>query len=209
MTILRFDTFCMATDGGRPRFQGAVGMALMALAATGCAGAEATAAPPQVATAPPPPPAMPVRERGNDKLITEVGPAGGILELGDGARVDIPKGAFSEPVSVTFAKGQHTTAFDNREYEKTLGRTLELAPAVEARAPIVVSIPLASLPEGYEAADLTLATEVLAERQRDYQEHATQTRWDYMQAQHQDGRAQASLTYVPGMRLQFLVSRGD
>ena len=49
-----------------------------------------------------------VHKRGGKKLIVEVGPRGGTLELGNGARIAIPQGALSETVEVTFAEGART-----------------------------------------------------------------------------------------------------
>lgn len=187
------------------------GAALAALCTGGCSSSSAAAPPLQTpATATQEPAAAPVHRRGQDKLIVEVGPAGGTLELANGARVEIPAGALAAPVKITFAQGAHTTAFDNREGEKALGTPLDLSPAVDVSAPLIVSIPLASLPEGFSESDLTLATEVVAEEQRDYQSSAgLRTRWDYIQAKHAEGRAKADLLPVPGLRVQFILSRPE
>jgi len=185
-------------------------LCLLGTPSFGCGGGSAVAPPLPTPEAPPSAGEVAVHRRGEDKLIVEVGPAGGTLELADGARVEIPAGALAEPVQITFAHGAHTTAFENREGEKALGTPLDLTPSVKASAPLVVSIPLASLPEGYSDEDLALATEVLAEEQRDYQASAgLRTRWDYIQAKHAEGRAKAELLPVPGYRVQFVLSRPE
>lgn len=150
-----------------------------------------------------------VHKRGGDKLIAEVGPNGGTLELGNGARISIPRGAFSAPIEMTFAEGTRTTAFANHEYEKPVGPILEIAPGVQPAVPLQVSVPIPTLPEGFAASDLTLGLEVMADLQRAVQMQGVQTRWDYLPAQSQNGRAIAELSVVPGYRLQFLVSRSD
>lgn len=150
-----------------------------------------------------------VHKRGGKKLIAEVGPNGGTLELGNGARISIPRGAFSETVEVTFAEGARTTAFSNHEYEKAIGPTLEIAPEVSLSAPLQVSVPLATLPEGFSDTDLALGLEVASEAQRAVQMQGVQTRWDYLPAQNKGGRAVAELAQLPGYRVQFLVSRAD
>ena len=177
---------------------------------SGCGGS-ASQPPVQSANAlaaPPPAPAA-VRERGGRKLIAEIGPSGGTLELANGARLTIPEGALGIPREVTFAEGNHTTAFSNHEYEKTVGPILEIGPGLALDAPVEISVPLSQLPEGFEETDLTLGLEVEARSQRAIQMQGVQTRWDYYPAGSKNGRAVATLQAVPGMRLQFLVSRSD
>src|SRR3954471_20140883 len=62
-----------------------------------------------------------VHKRGSGKLIVVVGPQGGTLELDNGARLVIPRGALAESIEVTFAEGARTTAFSNHEYERPVG----------------------------------------------------------------------------------------
>jgi len=150
-----------------------------------------------------------VYKRGGKKLIVEVGRAGGKLELDNGARLDIPSGALSETVEITFAEGQHTTAFANHEYERPVGPTLEIAPALALNQPFKVSVPLSRLPEGFAEKDLTLAAEVVSDTQRAVQMTGTQTRWDYFPAVSESGRAVAELAQVPGYRVQFVVSQSN
>lgn len=149
-----------------------------------------------------------VHKRGDKKLIAEVGPPGGTLELSNGARLTIPVGALSETVEITFSEGARTTAFANHEYERTIGPTLEIGPEASLSAPVQVSVPLASLPEGFGEKDLTLGLEVPSENQR-LEMQGVQTRWDYLPAQSRSGRAVAEINSVPGYRVQFLVSKND
>jgi hypothetical protein len=149
-----------------------------------------------------------VHKRGSKKLIAEVGPPGGTLELDNGARLTIPSGALTETVEFTFSEGARTTAFSNHEYERAIGPTLEIAPGAALSSPVQVSVPLAALPEGFREEHLTLGLEVPAQAQR-LESQNVQTRWDYLPAQSQSGRAVASLSEVPGFRVQFLVSKND
>jgi hypothetical protein len=155
------------------------------------------------------PRSTPVYEKGGSKLIATVGKAGGRLELGNGARLEIPEGALSEAVEITFSEGTHSTAFSNHEYEKPVGPILEVSPPLQLNQSFRVSIPATRLPEGFEASDLTLAVEVPADEQRAVQMHGVQTRWDYLPARSEDGRAVGELSAVPGYRVQFVVSRDD
>jgi hypothetical protein len=149
-----------------------------------------------------------VHKRGDKKLIAEIGPPGGTLELANGARLTIPVGAFAETVEITFAEGNRTTAFANHEYERAIGPTLEIGPEASLSAPVLVSVPLAAIPEGFGEKDLTLGMEVPSDNQR-LEMQGVQTRWDYLPAQSQSGRAVAEITAVPGYRVQFLVSKND
>jgi len=174
------------------------------------ASAPARTSPPMTATAQPPPAVeSPVHRRGGDKLITSIGPAGGSLSLDNGARLDIPAGALEDHVEVTFATGTRTTAFSNRDFERPVGPTLEIAPALTVSRPLRVSIPLATLPEGFTEADLALGIEGVSSTQRAVQGQATQTRWDYHPARSEHGRAHAELEQVPGLRVQFVVSKSE
>ena len=147
-------------------------------------------------------------KRGSDKIVVEVGEAGGVLELDNGAKLDIPAGALDEDVTLTFAAGARTTAFANRDFERAVGPTLEIAPELAPSAPLTVSIPLTQLPEGFAADDLALGVEVIGNQQR-LGGQGTQTRWDYAPAASEHGRAQARLTKLSGLRVQFVVSKND
>jgi hypothetical protein len=149
-----------------------------------------------------------VHKRGSKKLIAEVGPPGGTLELDNGARLTIPSGALTETVEFTFSEGARTTAFANHEYERAIGPTLEIAPGAALSSPVQVSVPLSSLPEGFREEHLTLGLEVPSSSQR-LESQNVQTRWDYLPAESKSGRAIASISEVPGFRVQFLVSKND
>lgn len=149
-----------------------------------------------------------VHKRGSKKLIAEIGPPGGTLELDNGARLTIPQGALSETVEFTFSEGSRTTAFANHEYERAIGPTLEIAPGAALSSPVQVSVPIAALPEGFREEHLTLGLEVPSSAQR-LESQNVQTRWDYLPAESKSGRAVASLSEVPGFRVQFLVSKND
>lgn len=149
-----------------------------------------------------------IHKRGDKKLIAEIGPPGGTLELANGARLTIPVGAFNETVEITFAEGARTTAFANHEYERAIGPTLEIGPEASISAPLMVSVPLSAIPEGFGEKDLTLGMEVPSDTQR-LEMQGVQTRWDYLPAQSQSGRAVAEISAVPGYRVQFLVSKND
>lgn len=176
-----------------------------------CGGSAASAPPPgaaPTAVVAPSERSHPVHKRGGQKLIVEVGKAGGTLELDNGARLEIPAGALDATVQITFSEGARTTAFSNREYERPVGPTLEIAPELDLRQPVRVSIPAVRFPEGFGAEHLALGLELLGE-QRAVEMHGVQTRWDYFPASAQAGRAVAELPQVPGFRLQFIVSKSE
>jgi hypothetical protein len=176
-----------------------------------CGGSAASAPPPEAAptaVVAPPERSHPVHKRGGQKLIVEVGAAGGTLELDNGARLEIPAGALDSTVQITFSEGARTTAFSNREYERPLGPTIEIAPELELRQPVKVSIPALRFPEGFGPGDVALGLELLG-AQRAVEMHGVQTRWDYFPATVQAGRAVAELPQVPGFRLQFIVSKSE
>ena len=173
-------------------------------------------------SAPKPAPVAPVREvrseeahvpavhrRGSGKLIAVVGPAGGSLELDNGARLVIPQGALTDAVEVTFSEGNRTTAFSNHDYERPVGPTLEVACDANLATPLEVSIPDTTLPQGFTAKDLAFGVEVPSTTQRAIEGQATQTRWDYLDATDHAGRAVGKLEQVPGYRVQFLVSKSE
>jgi hypothetical protein len=150
-----------------------------------------------------------VHKRGAQKLIVEVGTAGGTLELDNGARLVIPEGALAQNVEITFSEGARTTAFSNHEYEKPLGPTIEISPEVELASPVRLSIPLKQLPDGFEEKDLAMGLEVVSSTQRAVQGYGVQTRWDYLTASAEGGRAVADLEQIPGYRVQFVVSKSE
>jgi hypothetical protein len=150
-----------------------------------------------------------VHKRGGQKLIAEVGSAGGTLELDNGARLDIPAGALSENIQFTFAEGARTTAFSNHEYERPIGPIVEVAPGTTLESPVRISIPLPKLPEGFEEKHLALGVEGVSKTQRAVGGQGLQTRWDYLTASAQGGRAVAELSEIEGHRVQFVVSKSE
>jgi hypothetical protein len=150
-----------------------------------------------------------VHKRGSNKLVVMVGPAGGTLELDNGARLVIPAGALAEPVEVTFAEGARTTAFSNHDYEHAFGPTLDVVVEGDLQSPVSVSLPDNKLPSGFTEKDLAIGVEVPSSTQRAVQGQGTATRWDYLTAKAEAGRAVAQLAQVPGYRVQFIVSKNE
>lgn len=151
-----------------------------------------------------------VRKRGGDLIEAEVGPDGAQLELANGARLEVPAGSFDEPGPLVMRNAPATTAFLNQEDLVAVGPLVLVSPEVygsNSGGEIVFSIPLASLPEGYTEQHLQIANEQPASEQRGYAENSTTTRWHYDRAQLENGRAVARFASLPGMRLQFVVSR--
>lgn len=154
----------------------------------------------------------PVHERGDDSVTANVGPAGGVLELSNGAKLEIPAGALGDEVEVVFGLGARTQAFANRDYERTIGPTLIIQPSMvmQPGKRAVLSAPLVSIPRPYTEEDVTLATEEVDEYDPQSDVRTTvQTVWQYNAASVQGGRLTAELQAVPGMRVQFLLSRDE
>lgn len=154
-------------------------------------------------------PRGPVRKRGGDSVEATMGPDGGQLELANGARLEIPAGAFEEATLLVMRNAPATTAFLNQEDLAAVGPLVLVSPEIygSASGQLVFSIPLASLPAGYTAEHLQIANEQPAGDQREYAENSTTTRWHYDRAAHEGGRAIARFGSLPGMRLQFVVSK--
>lgn len=197
--------------GWRNAALGSLLSAVAALGLVGCASAAPAGPGPVVAPVQSEPSRSvgEVHKRGTGKLIAEVGPRGGTLELSNGARLSIPPGALSEVVEITLAEGAHTTAFSNHEYERPIGPIVEVSPEVSLNTAALLSVPLGTLPEGFSASDLSVGVETVASAQRVVQGAATQTRWDYLNATASAGRASAELPALPGYRVQFVVSRSN
>lgn len=137
-----------------------------------------------------------------------MGPGGGTLELANGARLEVPEGCFSEPTLLVLRNAPATTAFLNQEDLAAVGPLVLVSPEIYGGSgEIVFSIPLTALPEGYTDQHLQIANEQPEGDQREYAENSTTTRWHYDRAQHQNGRATARFASLPGMRLQFVVSK--
>lgn len=156
--------------------------------------------------------ASPVHERGDTSVQATVGPAGAVLELSNGAKLEIPAGALGDRVEIVFGIGSQTQAFSNRENERTLGPTLLVQPALVAQpgARIKVSAPAGPIPQPFTEDDVTLATENVDEMapMSDVRTNV-QTVWQYANASVQGGRLVAEVQELPGMRVQFLLSRDE
>lgn len=156
--------------------------------------------------------AGPVHERGDTSVTATVGPAGAVLELSNGARLEIPQGALGDEVELVFGLGARTQAFSNRDHERTVGPTLIIQPALVAQpgTRIVLSAPVAAIPQPFTEEDVTLATETVDEMDPRADVRPTvQTIWQYAPASVQGGRLTAELQELPGMRVQFLLSRSE
>ena len=153
-----------------------------------------------------------VHERGDDSVTATVGPAGGTLELSNGAKLEIPQGALGDEVEVIFGLGSRTQAFANREYERTIGPTLIIQPSMvlQPGKRATISAPLASIPQPFTEDDVTLATEEVDDfdPQSDVR-NTVQTIWQYNSASVQGGRLVAELQQIPGFRVQFLLSQDE
>jgi len=92
-----------------------------------------------------------VQKSGGDSVSATMGPAGGRLDIANGARVEIPPGTLTEATDVVLTVSHGTTAFKNSEHEKAYGPTFEVSPAMAAPdgQSIRISIPLANYPEGW------------------------------------------------------------
>jgi len=153
----------------------------------------------------------PVVQSGDRNVTANVGGPGGTLSLTNGARVEFPAGALSESYEVHFSVGTQTHAFNNRDYEKPVGPTIHLQPAMAlSGGSVSVSIPMSPIPSGFTEDDLTLAMEIPAAQQRSSAMGSTQTTWMHIPASSQNGRFVAEISReVPGMRLQFTVSEDE
>lgn len=154
-------------------------------------------------------PSGPVRKSGGDSVEAMIGPDGGQLDLANGARLEIPRGALSEPTTLVLKIAPRTTAFLNQEDLAAVGPLVLVSPGIDAGGggALVFSIPLASLPDGYRDEHLQIANEQREGTQREFAEDSTITRWHYDRAAHENGRAVARFDSLPGLRLQFVVSK--
>jgi hypothetical protein len=153
-----------------------------------------------------------VHERGDSSISATVGPAGAVLELSNGAKLEIPAGALGDEIDLVFGIGSQTQAFANRDFERAVGPTLLIQPALVAQpgARIKVSAPMGPIPQPFTEEDITLATEAVDEMapMSDVRTNI-QTIWQYATAEVVGGRFVAEVQELPGMRVQFLLSRSD
>lgn len=150
-----------------------------------------------------------VMKRGGDSVEALFGPEGGQLELANSARIEIPPGSFEEPTTLVFKNAPATTAFLNQEDLQAIGPLVLITPDIygSEQGEIVFSIQLGRLPEGYSEQHVQIANEQPTEAQRGYAENTTSTRWHYNRATVENGRAVARFRGLPGLRLQFVVSK--
>lgn len=131
---------------------------------------------------------------------------GGSLSLSNGARLEIPAGAFDQPTEVVFSVGADTQAFSNREDDRPIGPTLQIAPPLTPAVALVLSASFAGTPSGFSAEHAAIAIEE-SDNQRALSMGGQQTRWQYGAATIEGNRVSAQLAQVEGLRIQFLVSR--
>jgi hypothetical protein len=149
----------------------------------------------------------PVSAQGGPEARAMVGRAGGTLTLSNGARLSIPADALSEEVEVTLHVGADGRAFGDRERQRPLGPMLAVEPAIVSNGDAIeLSIPQLALPGGYSEDDLAFAVEEPTE-ERTMGTLATETRWQFLPVQIQNGRFVARTDGLPGQRLQFGVAR--
>ena len=149
-------------------------------------------------------PRNPVSKRGSGTVSATFGPGGGSLELAEGPRVEIPAGAVTKSQDFVLKLAQKTTAFFNKESERPLGPTFSCAPDLDSPgAPIRISFPLASLPDGW--GEPSIAYEV-AEGEVVGGEDSTRTKWQYERAALSGGRVVAQLPQLTGLRMQFVLT---
>jgi hypothetical protein len=194
---------------------GAVAGLALAPACGGGAASErpATVPPPARPPEPTTPSTAPVgvvHARGELSVTARVGPAGGDLSLANGARLDIPQGALGEVVEVVFAVGEPTSAFRNRDDEKTVGPSLVVSPELVALggARFRITLPFVELPAGFESRHAAVALERQDEASSGFRGGATRTTWEHHEATATtDRKFVTELAQLPGYRVQFLVSR--
>lgn len=186
-----------------------LGLGLFAL--TACGGSQSvqstTGGP--LAEEPPPRQRGPVSASGSGEVRATVGSAGGTLSLSNGARLEIPAGALSRDVEVTFHVGADGQAFGDAERQRPLGPMLSIEPALaaESGASFVLSIPSLPVPTGFESDDLAFAMEETDDGARAIDTIATQTRWQFYHVQVEGGRFVARTQAFPGHRVRFGVAR--
>jgi hypothetical protein len=187
---------------------------VVSAALPGCGGGKAkdegTASPPRDPNEVPAP-TMAVNQSGGESVQAWFGPPGGKLELSNGWRVEIPPGTVVEATEVVLKNAPPTTVFKDEDVQgrRPVGPIVLVTPdlyAPEGRW-FTLSIPFAAIPEGYTAENLLLAYEEPADEQRAFAEDTTVTRWNYENTEVRDGRAWAQMAVLPGMRLQFVLSR--
>lgn len=158
-------------------------------------------------------PSGPVIKSGSNSVAAVMGPAGGRLDLANGARLEVPAGAIEGSQEIVFKDAPKTTAFKDEDVQgnRPVGPIVLATPDLYAPegSYFVVSIPFSSMPEGYGPNSLLLAYETPSSQQREFAEDTTVTIWNYEQASIINGRAVGKLGTLPGMRFQFILSRDE
>ncbi len=146
-----------------------------------------------------------VHKQGSGSVSALIGPPGGLLELVEGPRVEIPPGAVEGSTEFGLRIAEKTTAFLNKEGEKAVGPVFIFSPEVSAPEGrnITVSIPLAAYPEGW--GDVAFAYEI-SQGAVVGGEDSTRTKWQYDNAKLSGGRAVAQTQALTGLRMQFVLS---
>ena len=174
---------------------------VLGLVVAGCGGAP----PPPPRTAEEAPPPAPVHARGDTSVTARVGPAGGSLELANGARFEIPEGALAEETEIDLhlAPAPHWDLATKRP----LGPVMEILPDLAAAGGthFRISCPSEPIPDGWQAEDLGLGFEEDVGSR--HLGTATATRWQMLRARQEGNRFVADIPSVGGHRLLFGVAR--
>jgi hypothetical protein len=146
-----------------------------------------------------------VHKQGSGSVSALIGPPGGLLELVEGPRVEIPPGAVEGGTEFMLRVAEKTSAFSNKEGEKAVGPVFIFSP--ELNAPegrnITVSIPLATYPQGW--GDVAFAYEI-SQGEVVGGEDSIRTKWQYDNAKLSGGRAVAQVQALTGLRMQFVLT---
>lgn len=142
-----------------------------------------------------------VSKSGSGSVTAKLGPGGGSLELTEGPKVVVPAGVVEGGQDFVLKLAPMTTAFANKESEKALGPTFSFSPPLDA--PIEVSFPLGSMPDGWGDPSIAYEEAVGAEIKG---EDSTRTKWQYERAKYTGGRVVATLPQATGLRLQFTLT---
>ncbi|MCA9580912.1 MAG: hypothetical protein KC416_03900 [Myxococcales bacterium] len=182
--------------------KGSISVSLAAFIAVACA---AEPSPPPATPSPPP---GPVRVEGKAVIRQEVGRPGAELSLENGAVLSIPPGALEGPTEVIFGIAESSPALSTAD-RQTVGPMLVVEPPLSSNSggTFRVSCPLHALPSGFEREDLALAVEQPRAEQRALHMGGTQTLWQNLPAQWDGKRISATLPWLPGYRLAFVVAR--
>lgn len=150
------------------------------------------------------------RYRGDRVAQGPVGAQGGSLELSSGVKLVVAEGALTETIDLTLSLGDDPSSLGRTDDEKRVGPSVNVMPAVQGATTnaFTLRVPFATLPDGFSAGDVALAVESPHEDQRALQGGvSTRTRWDYFPASVEGNELRAVLQALPGLRVQFVVTR--